>query len=147
LGVEERLTAAGWHAQIDRLSHAAGIDAGSYESYIAALEQRRAAFKELGALATDHGAAIPYTERLMAREADAIFERALRGEAIEDDSRRFTAHMPIEFARMIAEDGLVMQLHAGALRDHHQRCTIALGRTSPQIFPSRPSGRAICARC
>lgn len=113
------ITAADWRAQIARLSQVAGIDVVSYESYIAALEQRRAAFKALGALATDHGALTPYTERLTPREAAAIFARALRGEASEDDARRFTAHMLIEFARMSAEDGLVMQLHVGALRNHH----------------------------
>jgi glucuronate isomerase len=30
-----------------------------------------------------------------------------------------THHMLIEFARMSGEDGLVMQLHAGSLRDHN----------------------------
>ena len=49
----------------------------------------------------------------------AIFERALRGQATTDDAARFTGHMLIEFARMSAEDGLVMQLHVGSLRDHN----------------------------
>ncbi len=113
------LTAADWRAQIARLSEVAGIDVVSYASYIAALEQRRAAFKALGALATDHAALTPYTERLTAREAAALFARALRGAASEADARRFGAHMLMEFARMSAEDGLVMQLHVGALRNHH----------------------------
>ena len=33
---------------------------------------------------------------------------------------RFTAHMLIETARMSTEDGLVMQLHAGSLRNHNR---------------------------
>ena len=52
-----------------------------YASYIRALEQRRAVFKQLGALATDHAALTPYTARLSEREAEAIFQRALRGQA------------------------------------------------------------------
>jgi glucuronate isomerase len=53
------------------------------------------------------------------QEAGAIFARALQGQAGADDAARFTGHMLIEFARMSAEDGLVMQLHAGSLRDHN----------------------------
>ena len=32
---------------------------------------------------------------------------------------RFTAHMLVEMARMSTEDGLVMQLHIGSLRNHN----------------------------
>ena len=108
-----------WGAQIATLGEVSGIEVGDYASYIRALEQRRGVFKELGALATDHGVTEPYTERLSAQEAAAIFDRALHGQAGGDDAARFTGHMLIEFARMSAEDGLVMQLHAGSLRDHN----------------------------
>ncbi len=54
------------------------------------------------------------------QDASAIFVRALRGEATAADQRRFEAHMLIEMARMSVEDGLVMQLHPGALRDHNR---------------------------
>ena len=36
----------------------------------------------------------------------------------EADAARFTAHILLEFARMSTEDGLVMQLHVGSLRNH-----------------------------
>jgi glucuronate isomerase len=52
-------------------------------------------------------------------KAEKIFSRALRGKLREDDAARFTAHMIIEMARMSAEDGLVMQLHAGSFRNHN----------------------------
>jgi glucuronate isomerase len=113
------IAAPAWREQIVALSGVSGIDVTDYPSYIRALEQRRTVFKELGALATDHGVEAPYTARLSTGEVAAIFERALRGQAGADDARRFTGHMLIEFARMSAEDGLVMQLHAGSLRDHN----------------------------
>src|SRR3712207_8442040 len=50
---------------------------------------RSAFFKQRGALATDHSILTPYTERLTEHEAGAIFTRALRGEASEDDAARF----------------------------------------------------------
>lgn len=113
------IDAPGWRGQIERLAAVSGVEVAGYRSYIDALEQRRAAFKALGALAADHAALTPHTARLSDAEAEAIFARALRGEAGEHDAARFTAHMLIEFARMSCEDGLVMQLHAGSLRNHH----------------------------
>jgi glucuronate isomerase len=113
------LDAPGWHEQIERLAAVAGVEVTGYRSYIRALEQRRAAFKALGALATDHGVLTPCTERLSDGEARRLFDRALAGKSGADDAARFTAHMLIEFARMSCEDGLVMQLHAGSLRNHH----------------------------
>jgi glucuronate isomerase len=113
------LDAPDWRAQIDRLAAVSGVEVTGYRSYIRALEQRRAAFKALGALATDHGVLTPHTERLSDGEARRLFDQALAGTSGADDAARFTAHMLIEFARMSCDDGLVMQLHAGSLRNHH----------------------------
>jgi len=91
----------------------------SFSAYIEALESRRVFFKSMGATATDHGVYSPYTEELSVTEAEAIFTRALRGEANFEDLTRFTAHMLIELARMSVDDGLVMQLHPGSFRNHN----------------------------
>lgn len=108
-----------WPAEIAALSEVSGIDVGDYAGYIGALEQRRAFFKQLGALATDHSTLTPYTTRLSDHEVAALFARALRGQATSDDAARFAGHMLIEFARMSVEDGLVMQLHLGVVRNHN----------------------------
>jgi glucuronate isomerase len=113
------LQAAGWRDQIMRLSEVSGVEIVDFASYIRALEQRRAFFKHMGATATDHAALTPYTARLEPHDADSIFARALRGQAGDDDAARFMGHMLLEMARMSAEDGLVMQLHVGSLRNHH----------------------------
>jgi glucuronate isomerase len=113
------LDAPNWRKNIDALSAASGISISSYQSLISALENRRAYFKQLGATATDHAALTPYTNELSATEADAIFQRALRGQASADDATRFTGHMLMEMARMSIEDGLVMQLHPGSFRNHN----------------------------
>ena len=114
------LDAAGWHENIHKLSEVSGVEVTDYASFIRALEQRRAFFKERGATATDHAALTPYTEQLSDAEADVIFARASRGEVQTEDAPRFTAHMLMEMARMSTEDGLVMQLHAGSLRNHNR---------------------------
>ncbi len=113
------LTSPAWAGQIAALSTTSGVNVVDYVSYIRALEQRRGVFKQLGGLATDHATETPYTARLSVREATAIFERALHGQAGKDETAQFTAHMLMEFARMSIEDGLVMQLHVGSLRDHN----------------------------
>jgi glucuronate isomerase len=108
-----------WKANIEKLSEVSRIDVIDYESFIRALEQRRAFFKSQGATATDHGALTPITAELSSTEAQAIFQRALKGTSESDDAARFTAHMLVELARMSIEDGLVMQLHPGSFRDHN----------------------------
>jgi glucuronate isomerase len=110
-----------WKALVETLSQVSGIDVVGYKSFIQALEQRRAFFKEMGAKATDHAAMTPFAEELLEREAETIFQRALSGAATADDACRFTAHMLMEMARMSIEDGLVMQLHAGSYRNHNQK--------------------------
>jgi glucuronate isomerase len=112
------LLAPGWKANLGTLSELTGREIGSYTAYIQALEERRRFFQRMGAVATDHAALTPHTESLDPAEAEAIFQKALHGTANEDDAARFGGHMLVEMARMSVEDGLVMQLHPGSLRNH-----------------------------
>lgn len=114
------LETSGWRENIDKLSQVSGIDVTNYDSFIQALEQRRAFFKEMGATATDHAAVTADTTPLSAEEAAQIFDKALRGEVDSASAARFTAHMLFEMARMSTEDGLVMQLHVGSFRNHNR---------------------------
>lgn len=115
-----RIDAPDWRQHIEALSAVSGVTVGSYRTFIQALEDRRAHFKSLGATATDHAALTAYTEELSAAEAEAIFQRALRGAATPDDAVRFTGHLLLENARLSLADGLVMQLHVGAYRNHNE---------------------------
>ena len=127
---------ANWREHIELLSEVAGTAIHDYASYIQALEQRRAFFQSLGATATDHAAASAYTEKLEAATADAIFQRALRGEADHADARRFSGHMLLEMARMSSEDGLVMQLHIGSWRNHNPSLFARHGRDMGADIPT-----------
>jgi len=113
----------GWRGNIDKLGGATGLEIDSYARFVQALEAQRAYFKSMGAVATDHAALVPRTELLTPDEAEVIFQRALLGACLPGDAERFTGHMLVEMARMSIEDGLVMQIHAGSLRNHN-----------PQIF-------------
>lgn len=126
-----------WQAHIARLAAVSGVDVVDYASFVRALEERRAAFKALGATATDHAATSAHTERLSEREAGVIFQRALRGASETGDAARFTAHMLIELARMSVEDGLVMQLHIGSYRNHNQALFARFGPDKGADIPVR----------
>jgi glucuronate isomerase len=114
-----RITSPHWHAELETLARLEKVRIDDFGAFIGALEGRRAFFKSIGATSTDHAVVEPYTARLSAKDADAIFRRALEGTATPDDQRRFEAHMLMEMARMSIDDGLVMQLHPGSLRDHN----------------------------
>jgi glucuronate isomerase len=109
-----------WRESIRGLGEICGSEITSVRRLIAALEERRAYFKAMGATATDHAAPTPFTVELSGHEAEAIFQRAMRGEASAEDCARFTGNMLIENARMSIEDGLVMQLHPGSYRNHNR---------------------------
>lgn len=131
------LDTEGWLGHIERLSDVSGVDVVDVASFVQALEQRRAFFKQMGATATDHAALSAETQRLSATDADAIFQRALAGRASAEDAARFTGHMLMEMARMSVEDGLVMQLHVGAYRNHNQLIFERFGRDMGADIPIR----------
>jgi glucuronate isomerase len=108
-----------WRENLKALGEICGFEINSYKKLIEAIENRRSFFKSMGATATDHAALTPFTCRLSDNDAEAIFQRALKGTATEDDAARFTGHLLVENARMSAEDGLVMQFHPGSYRNHN----------------------------
>ena len=122
-----RIAAPTWREELAALGTQVGGPIADFEGLLSALARRRAFFKSMGATATDHAVVEPYTERLTPEAADRIFQRARLGEATDADQRQFEAHMLIEMARMSTEDGLVMQLHPGALRDHNPRVLARFG--------------------
>ena len=119
---------AGWADRVAALGEVAGEDTGTFAGYLAALRSRRAAFIAAGATSTDHGHPTARTLVLGDAEVAAIFERGLRGEADAADAEAFRAHMLVEFARMSIEDGLVMQLHPGSVRNHNRWLHATHGR-------------------
>ena len=115
-----RIAAPEWLTELGRLEQIAGGPIGDYAGLVRALAKRRGEFKAMGATATDHAVVVPRTERVADTEAECLFAKAREGSATPEDQARFEAHLLMEMARMSVEDGLVMQLHAGALRDHNE---------------------------
>ena len=53
----------------------------------------------------------------------------------DHDAARFMGHMSMEMARMSLEDGLVMQLHVGAYRNHNLPFFARFGRDKGADMP------------
>jgi glucuronate isomerase len=117
-----------WASSVARMGSLAGVDVTTYPRYLDALRSRRAAFIAAGATSSDHGHPTARTEALSASDAARLFEKGLRGEATAADAEMFRANMLFEFAGMSIEDGLVMQLHPGAVRDHNGALFRAYGK-------------------
>jgi glucuronate isomerase len=124
-----------WLANVERLIEAAGDGGTGYAAYITALENRRRYFVEHGAVSADHGVRTPATLKLDDAEAARLFDRARAGEATAQDRDDFEAHMMYQMARMSVEDGLVMTIHPGSYRNHHEPTFNAYGADTGHDIP------------
>jgi glucuronate isomerase len=125
----------GWREAVDLLGKAAEVDTGDYPGYVAALEARRRAFIEHGAVSADHSHLDGRTDPLEPAEAAWIYRAALAGEATEAEATAFQRHMLLEMARMSCDDGLVMTLHPGVRRGHHGPTTARFGPDTGNDIP------------
>ena len=130
-----RIADPGWPRALDALGRADGKPVRDFLGFMRALADRRAYFKSLGATATDHAVLEPVTGALEGEEAERLFHQARQGEVTPADERRFTAHLLVEMARLSLEDGLTMQIHAGALRDHNR---LVFERFGPDLGGDMP---------
>lgn len=124
-----------WRGLVDQLGVVSGMATGSYPGYIAALESRRAVFKDLGGTATDHGHPTAQATALSEWEASRLYDRLRLGRHDQGDEAVFAANMLMEMARMSTEDGLVMQVHPGVWRSHDIRAMARFGPDLGADFP------------
>ena len=131
----------GFAAGIEKLGALTGEDTASWHGYLRALEERRQFFKSLGATATDHGHPTAQTADLSEAEAEWLFGKVLAGEADAGQQELFRAQLLTEMARMSLEDGLVMQIHPGSVRNHNAQLFAKYGRDMGADIPG-PTGYA-----
>ena len=129
----------GFHAHVATLGELTGADTHDWSGYLDALRSRRAAFVAAGATASDHGHPSPATADLSRREAEALFGRIMAGTGRPGDAELFRGQMLVEMAAMSIDDGLALQIHAGAWRDHNPT-----GRRPLRARPGggHPAGRS-----
>ncbi|MDB6160510.1 MAG: glucuronate isomerase [Gammaproteobacteria bacterium] len=112
-----------------------GQDVHSWGGYLNAHRLRRAEFARAGATATDHGHPTARTADLGQAECERLFARVLSGRFTPDEAELFRAQMLLEMARMSLDDGLVMQIHPGAFRNHNLWLSEQYGRDKGADVP------------
>jgi glucuronate isomerase len=127
----------GFAANVARLGEITGERTTSWRGYLSAHRQRRAFFKTMGATSTDHGHPTALTCDLGERECEALFLKALSGVMTVAEAETFRGQMLTEMARMSLEDGLVMQIHPGSLRNHNPHIFQRFGRDKGADIPTR----------
>ena len=127
--------AAGFDGNLRRLRDMTGEDTSTWQGYLSALRQRREFFRSVGCTATDHGHATPLTADLSPRESEALFTRVFAGGSSAEDHELFRAQMLTEMARMSLDDGLVMQIHPGSVRNHNGPLLQQFGRDMGADIP------------
>jgi glucuronate isomerase len=120
--------------QLGEITHG---DTTTWSGYLKALADRRRFFISLGATATDHGHATAITCNLPAPQCEDLLKKALRGNISPHEAEQFRGQMLTEMARMSIEDGLVMQIHPGAFRNHNESIFRKFGRDKGADIPMR----------
>ncbi len=126
---------AGFRDNVERLGEIAGTST-SWTGYLEAHRIRRAFFKSYGATSTDHGHPTARTENLSSSEAAALFDKALTGRISPEEADAFRGQMITEMARMSLDDGLVVQLHPGSMRNHSGQILGRFGRDKGYDIPT-----------
>jgi glucuronate isomerase len=124
-------------AAVSKLGELTSEDASSWGGYLRALATRRQFFASQGATSTDHGHPSAATFDLSPGECAALFQKALTGDASPDEAERLRGQMLTEMARMSLDDGLVMQIHPGAYRNHNPQILQSFGRDKGADIPTR----------
>lgn len=130
-----RIATEGWLGELEKLARVHGSPIADYAGFVEALRERRSWFREMGARATDHALVEPYTEKLPVGEAERLFQKAVSGTTTAADQYRFEGHLLMEMAAMSVEDGLIMQVHPGSLRDHNR---LIFDRFGPDVGADMP---------
>ena len=126
----------GFHDNLAALAQMTGEDCLSWQGYLNAHRKRRAFFASMGATSTDHGHPTAQTADLSTQDAEELFKRVTSAQVTPQDAELFRAQMLTEMARMSIDDGLVMQIHPGAFRNHNPMLFERFGRDKGADIPT-----------
>ena len=128
---------AGFTQSILKLGAQTGEDTATWTGYLNALRLSRLHFKALGCTSTDHGHLTAETADLSASEAAELYNSVFSGKADARQRQLFQAQMLTEMARMSLDDGLVMQIHPGSVRNHNRKVYEKYGRDVGADIPQQ----------
>jgi glucuronate isomerase len=122
---------------LQRFAEITGEDVYCWRGYLDAHRKRRADFARAGATSTDHGHPTAATADLSEARAQRLFDKVIKGDCTAAEAELFRAAMLVEMAKMSSDDGLVMQIHPGAFRNHNRWLFENYGRDKGADIPQR----------
>jgi glucuronate isomerase len=127
----------GFAGNVAELGALTGENTATWHGYLAAHRARRTFFKSLGATSTDHGHPTAQTSDLDAAACQRLLDRAMQGTITPAEAEAFRGQVLTEMAAMSVEDGLVMQIHPGSVRNHNPVVFAHFGRDKGADIPTR----------
>lgn len=113
---------------ISRLGQTADLKINCVEDLMEALSRRLAFFIENGCRVTDHSLESSFYRGIGSHEADRIFRERLAGNPVSgEEAAGYRGYILTQLGRLYADQGLVMQLHIGAIRNNSSRMFSCLG--------------------
>lgn len=129
-------SADGWAERVELMIAALGNDV-SQQGFIDSLAQYRAHFIACGAFSVDIGTQTAYTTILSDADAQRMFHLALQGKLTPEQARDYRGHMIGEMIRQSCDDGLVITLHVGVVRNHSTQTFSNFGPDTGHDLPIR----------
>ncbi len=127
----------GFHDNLHRFGELAGCDVSSWQGYLQAHRNRRGFFQSMGATSTDHGHPTATTANLSLSDCEALYQKVLAGQCSAQEAETFRGQVLTEMAGMSIEDGMVMQIHPGSVRNHNEHIFQTYGRDKGADIPSQ----------
>ena len=126
------MTDPGFASYIGKLSQAAGLEIGSFETLLCALEKRLQYFKEVtGTTVSDDGIPFFAWAEWTKEEVEAIFQKAMKGEKLtQKEEDQYRSAFLFEMARIYKRNGYVMQMHIGTYLDANTTRVKRIGQST-----------------
>ena len=119
----------GFHAYMELLAKSVGKEKlANMQEILDALVERIEFFHAHGCKASDHGLDYVPFQNYTVEQADAVYQKALRGEALTtEEVEGYQTVILLTLGRAYSRLGIVMQLHYSCLRNNNERIFKAQG--------------------
>ena len=120
---------AGWKEYMSKLAASVGKEnLATMQDVLDALVERLEFFKDHGCRASDHGLDYVPFQNYTVEQADAVYQKALRGEALTaEEIEGYQTVILLCLGKAYNRLGIVMQLHYSCLRNNNERIFNTMG--------------------
>ncbi|MBI9021051.1 MAG: glucuronate isomerase, partial [Verrucomicrobia bacterium] len=124
----DAVSSKAWKKYIQTLEKVSGVAISDFTSLLEAIDLRHEYFHSVGCRLSDHGVAYVPDAEASPEELDAIFTKAMNGEAVSlKESEAFQAMFLVAVGQMNHARGWVQQFHVGVFRNNNSRLFKTLG--------------------